>query len=61
MTHDPFLSHRQHRDVLGAYVDAEAFTLGWPARAALAVAAMLVGAGCGTIVVFSGAWRRLLG
>lgn len=60
---DPLLrmSDHQHRDVLGAYTDAEAFRLGWPARAALAAGALVLGAGCGAVVVVASTWRRVVG
>ncbi len=51
--HDP-----QYRD-LAAYEPAD--PLGWLPLALIGVAAVLVGAGCEVVVVFSGAWRRLLG
>ncbi len=53
MTRDPYLRDRELYDAADA--------LGWPARAAIGGAALLVGAGVGLILVAGGAWRRLIG
>lgn len=57
---DPLLrmSSHQYRD-LRAYESAD--PLGWLPKAVIALAGLAFGAGCATVLITGGIWRRLLG
>ncbi len=60
MTDDPYLrmSDHQRQDLRELYEPAD--PLGWPARAAIAAAALVLGAAVGAVVTCGGVFRRLL-
>lgn len=56
---DPFLSHRQYRETLPLYEPDD--PLGWLPKAVIALAGLAFGAGCATVLITAGMWRKLLG